>query len=135
MFPPDTLIVVVDDYRTMRRVLTHTLEAHEFTNVKECEDGLKAWVLIEDQARMQKPVGLIISDWNMPVLSGIELLKRVRSNPLTKDTPFLMVTGAAEEMQIAAALELKVDGYIIKPLSSAILMQKIKEIHQRVSSS
>ena len=97
-----------------------------FESIDEAENG-------EDALRKLKggDYGLVVSDWNMPIMEGIELLKRVRSDPHLKDIPFLMVTAEAEKEKVIEAIKAGVDNYIVKPFTGEVLKEKLEKIAQK----
>ncbi len=120
---PNMRILVVDDFSTMRRIVRNILRQLGFNNIVEADDGSTAWeVLNKDQ------VDFIVSDWNMPNMSGIELLRKVRSSEEFADLPFLMVTAEAQQENIIEAVQAKVSNYIVKPFTAETLAQKIDKI-------
>ena len=116
-------IMIVDDFATMRRIVKNILVQLGFKNFVEADDGSVAWELLQ-----KKPVDFIVSDWNMPKMSGIELLKKVRGDDQLKDIPFLMVTAEAQKENIIEAVKAKVTNYIVKPFTPEILGEKIDKI-------
>ncbi len=116
-------ILIVDDMPAMRKLIVEMLEFGGFFKMREAEDGEIAWKLIQEEA-----FDLIIADWNMPGLSGMELLRSVRTHQKTKSIPFLMVTGRCEQAHIDEALYAGVSDYIVKPFDAGSLVQKISEI-------
>ena len=116
-------VLVADDYLNMRRLVISALRKMGYQDVYEAEDGMQALEMLKT-----KRIGLIISDWNMPKLSGFELLRRVRGSKIYKDTPFLMVTGEAEQDAVVKAMSAGVSGYMIKPFSADMLKQKIDQV-------
>jgi two-component system, chemotaxis family, chemotaxis protein CheY len=116
-------VLVVDDFSTMRRIVKNILRQLGFTNIVEADDGTTAVGLLE-----REKVDLIISDWNMPQMTGIELLRHVRSTDEIKDTPFLMVTAEAHQENIIEAVKAKVSNYIVKPFTADTLNEKIEKI-------
>ncbi len=118
-------ILVVDDFQTMRRIVRSVLKDLGFTNIVEADDGLKALEILNDDK-----IDFIISDWNMPEMSGIELLKAVRSSETLKDLPFLMVTAEGKSDQVLEAARNKVNNYVVKPFTPATLQEKIKKIFE-----
>ncbi len=116
-------VLVVDDFSTMRRIIKNTLRQIGFTNIEEAEDGQKAYARL-----IVEKFDFIVSDWNMPNMTGIELLRKVRSTPQTKDIPFLMVTAEAKQENIVEAIKAGVSNYIVKPFNVATLDEKIKKI-------
>ena len=119
----DINILSVDDFSTMRRIVKNLLKQLGYFNVDEAENGEVALELIRE-----KKFDLIISDWNMPVKTGIELLRDVRGDPDLKDIPFLMVTAEAEKENVLEAMEAGVNNYILKPFTAKILEDKMRSI-------
>ncbi|ADU62375.1 MAG: chemotaxis response regulator CheY [Pseudodesulfovibrio sp.] len=116
-------ILVVDDFSTMRKIIKNILRQLGFTNIVEADDGSTAWeVLNKDN------IDFIVSDWNMPTMSGIELLRKVRGSEEYADLPFLMVTAEAQQENIIEAVQAKVSNYIVKPFTPETLGQKIEKI-------
>ena len=116
-------ILLVDDFSTMRRIIKNLLKEIGFTNIDEAEDGSAALTKLKAEK-----FDFVISDWNMPVMTGIELLKAVRGDDAFKDMPFLMVTAEAKQENIVEALKAKVSNYIVKPFTSKTLQEKIDKI-------
>jgi len=116
-------ILIVDDFNTMRRLVRNCLKQLGFENVSEAEDG--AIALTKLQAGEFK---FIISDWNMPNMMGIDLLKAVRADPKLKGTPFLIVTAEAQKENIIEAAKAGVSNYIFKPFTADLLQQKLESI-------
>jgi two-component system chemotaxis response regulator CheY len=116
-------VLVVDDFSTMRRIVKNTLRQIGFTNIEEAEDGQKAY----DRLSVEK-FDFVVSDWNMPNMTGIDLLRKVRATPQIKDIPFLMVTAEAKQENIVEAIKAGVSNYIVKPFTVATLDEKIKKI-------
>jgi len=118
-------VLIVDDFSTMRRIIKNILRQLGFNNIIEADDGTAAWeVLTKDQ------VDFIISDWNMPQMTGIELLRKVRASEEFGDLPFLMVTAEAQQENIIEAVQAKVSNYIVKPFTAETLVQKINKIFE-----
>jgi len=116
-------ILVVDDYKTMIRIVRSLLGQLGFTNIDDALDGVTALDLIK-----KNQYGLILSDWNMQPMTGIELLKIVRAIPDYKDTPFVMVTAEAKTENVVLARQAGVNNYIIKPFTLAVLKQKLSSV-------
>ena len=116
-------ILVVDDYKSMTRIVRSLMEQLGFHNVDEALNGPDALALIQS-----KDYGLVLSDWNMQPMSGFELLKKVRAEPRTKDLPFVMVTAEAKVDNVVAARQAGVNNYIIKPFTLAVLKQKLSTV-------
>jgi len=120
-------ILVVDDFSTMRRIVKNLLRDLGFTNTVEADDGKTALPILEAGG-----IDFLVTDWNMPGMTGIELLKAVRSNPDLVDLPVLMVTAEAKREQIIMAAQAGVNGYVIKPFTAATLKEKIEKIFERI---
>nr|WP_246041689.1 chemotaxis response regulator CheY [Desulfoglaeba alkanexedens] len=116
-------VLVVDDFSTMRRIIRNILRELGFKNILEAENGAAAVTVLKNH-----DVDLIVADWNMPEMTGLELLKWVRGNARTKDLPFLMVTAEAQKENIVEAVKAKVSHYIIKPFTAATLQEKLQKI-------
>lgn len=127
-FDPKMKILIVDDMNTMRKIIKGMLTKLGCVNLSEADDGIPAWEAIQAAQIEGKPFDFIISDWNMPGMTGIDLLKNVRSKPEMKTTPFLMVTAEAEQANIVVAVKAGVTNYIIKPFSPDILKAKLDKV-------
>ena len=119
-------VLVVDDFSTMRRIVKNILRQLGFENILEADDGMSALDVLRSQS-----IDFIISDWNMPRLSGIELLKAVRTSEEWKDLPFLMVTAEGQKENVLEAVKAKVSNYIVKPFTPDTLAEKIKKIFEK----
>jgi two-component system chemotaxis response regulator CheY len=122
-------ILIVDDFSTMRRIIKNLLRELGFNNTVEADDG---------QSALPKLIGggidFLITDWNMPGMNGIELLRAVRADPNLRSIPVLMVTAEAKREQIIEAAQAGVNGYVIKPFTAATLQEKIEKIFERLES-
>lgn len=116
-------VLVVDDYSTMRRIIKNLLTQIGFNTVEEAEDGTKAYEKLR-----QRKFGLVISDWNMEPMSGLELLKLVRADAQLKATPFIMVTAESKTENVIAAKQAGVSNYIVKPFNAETLKTKIASV-------
>lgn len=116
--------LVVDDSITMRRIVANSLKNLGYTQYVEAVDGKDAL----DKLAADETINFVITDWNMPVLSGLELIKSIRSDEKLKDLPVLMVTTRGVKDDIVEALEAKVNNYIIKPFTPQVLKEKIEQI-------
>lgn len=128
MFEPKTRILIIDDMSTMRKVVTKVCKEAGFTDFTEAADGNLAWDAL---LSANPPIGLILSDWNMPNCSGLELLKRVRADHRLKKTPFVLITAEAEKHQIMEAVKAGVDQYVVKPFSKDDLVAKLAAVHKK----
>lgn len=124
----DMKILVVDDFSTMRRIVKNLLKELGFSYFDEADDGATAWPMVQTGK-----YDFIVSDWNMPIMTGLQLLKNVRADEKLKDTPFLLITAEAKRSQILEAAQAGVDGYIVKPFTAATLNEKIEKIFERVA--
>lgn len=122
-------ILVVDDFSTMRRIIRNLLHELGFENTTEADDGNTAIPILES-----KPIDLIVLDWNMPGMPGIELLRWVRNHERLSKLPILMVTAEAKREQIVEAAEAGVNGYVVKPFNAATLKSKLERIFERVEA-
>lgn len=120
-------ILLVDDDAMVRSILTEYLAAMGFKNVRVAKDGDEALKIVQDSA---VPIDLVISDWEMPEVTGLALLKAVRNNPKRAHTPFIMVTSqrSMERFKITQAAQWKVNSYIMKPFRQNILKNKIYDV-------
>jgi two-component system chemotaxis response regulator CheY len=118
-------ILVVDDFATMRRIVKNILKQLGYENILEADDGAGALEVLK-----REKIQFIISDWNMPQMSGIELLKAVRATEEWKDLPFLMVTAEGQKENVIEAVKNKVNNYIVKPFTPETLMEKINKIFE-----
>jgi len=119
----DMRILVVDDFSTMRRIVKNILRQLGFNNVIEADDGTTALTKLQAEK-----VDFVITDWNMPKMSGLELLKAIRSSDTLKDLPVLMVTAEALQENIVAAIKAGVSNYVVKPFDAATISEKIEKI-------
>lgn len=116
-------ILVVDDYKSMTRIVRGMLNDLGFLHVDEATDGPTALSLIRE-----KTYGLVLSDWNMQPMTGLELLKHVRAEDRTRTLPFVMVTAEAKAENVVAARQAGVNNYVIKPFTLAVLKQKLSTV-------
>jgi two-component system chemotaxis response regulator CheY len=119
--------LVVDDFPTMRRIVRSLLKELGFTNVDEAEDGQDAL----NKLRAGK-FEFVVSDWNMPNLDGLEMLKEIRQDDALKDLPVLMVTAEAKKENIIAAAQAGANGYVVKPFTAATLEEKLNKIFDKL---
>ena len=116
-------ILIVDDAATVRSIMKLQLQQMGFEHIHEAPDGSVAWEMLQSEK-----IDLIISDWNMPVMTGYELLRQVRNSASYKNIPFIMVTAEASQSSISMAMKLKVDELILKPFTLEILERKVIEV-------
>lgn len=129
MFDPKTRVLVVDDMLTMRKLVGKVLKELGFTDITEANDGADGWKKISDSSPL---IGLVISDWNMPNSTGLDLLKRVRGDTRFTKLPFLMVTAEAEQHQIVEAIKSGVSNYVVKPFTAQALKDKLEAVHKKM---
>jgi two-component system chemotaxis response regulator CheY len=116
-------ILIVDDFSTMRRIIRNILKQLEFINVEEAEDGSVAFEKLKDA-----DYDLLITDWNMPNMTGLDLLKEIRANEKLKDLKVLLVTAEAEKESIIQAAQAGANEYVVKPFTADVLGKKINKI-------
>lgn len=121
----DTRFLVVDDFSTMRRIVRNLLKELGFLNVQEAEDGVEALAKLRAET-----FDFVVSDWNMPNMTGIELLQAIRTDVKLKHLPVLMVTAEAKKENIIMAAQAGANGYVVKPFTAATLDEKLKKIFQ-----
>ena len=123
-------VLVVDDFSTMRRIVKNLLIELGFTNIDEADDGATALPILQ-----QGGIEFLVTDWNMPKMAGIDLLKAVRADPALAQMPVLMVTAEAQRDQIMEAAQAGVNGYVVKPFTADTLKGKIDKIFERLENS
>nr|WP_036161469.1 chemotaxis response regulator CheY [Marinomonas ushuaiensis] len=123
-------ILIVDDFSTMRRIIKNLLRDLGFTNTVEADDGTTALPILQGGT-----IDFLVTDWNMPGMTGIELLRAVRADEKLKTTPVLMVTAEAKRDQIIAAAQAGVNGYVVKPFTAVALKEKIEKIFERIDAA
>ncbi len=121
-------ILIVDDFSTMRRIIRNLLRDLGFTNTQEADDGNTALPMLKNG-----DFDFVVTDWNMPGMQGIDLLRAIRADDQLKHLPVLMVTAEAKREQIVAAAQAGVNGYIVKPFTAATLKEKLEKIFERIS--
>ena len=122
-------ILVVDDFSTMRRIIKNLLRDLGFTNTQEADDGNTALPMLQNGN-----FDFVITDWNMPGMQGIDLLKAIRADDRLKHLPVLMVTAESKREQIIEAAQAGVNGYVVKPFTAVTLEEKINKIFERVAA-
>jgi two-component system chemotaxis response regulator CheY len=120
-------ILVVDDFSTMRRIIKNLLKDLGFANIQEADDGNTALPMLQ-----QGDFDFVVTDWNMPGMQGIDLLRAIRADTNLKHIPVLMVTAEAKKEQIVAAAQAGVNGYVIKPFTAGTLKEKLAKIFERL---
>ncbi len=135
MFPNDTKFLVVDDFATMRKIIKKVLNELGYTNVEEADDGKNALPMLQSATTSGQPYGFVISDWNMPGMTGIDLLKACKADPNLKSMPFMLVTAESEQKHILEAAKAGVSDYVVKPFNAATLKAKMERVYQRHSAA
>ena len=133
MFPKNTRILVIDDLKTIRTLLTEILNNLGYNDVDEAVDGKDALRQLKQAVENEAPYGLIIADWNMPGMTGLELLEVRNADPHLKNTPFLMVTIESEKEYVLKAVSMGVSDFIVKPFSEKTIENKMKSIWAHLS--
>jgi len=120
-------VLVVDDFSTMRRIIKNLLRDIGFTNIQEADDGSTALPMLQSGE-----FDFVVTDWNMPGMQGIDLLRAIRADSSLSHIPVLMVTAEAKKEQIVMAAQAGVNGYIVKPFTAATLRTKLDKIFERL---
>jgi len=120
-------ILVVDDFSTIRRIIKNLLKDLGFSNIQEADDGSTALPMLQ-----QGDFDFVVTDWNMPGMQGIDLLRAIRADDKLKHLPVLMVTAEAKKEQIVAAAQAGVNRYVVKPFTAATLKEKLDKIFERL---
>ena len=123
MVDPNMKFLVVDDFSTMRRIVRNLLKELGFTNVQEAEDGVDGLNKLRGDT-----FDFVVSDWNMPNMTGIDMLRAIRADPALKHLPVLMVTAEAKRENIIEAAQAGASGYVVKPFTAGTLDEKLKKI-------
>lgn len=131
MFPASTKVLIIDDMKTMRRLVAKALTDLGFQHITEAEDGAKGWEALSANA----DIGLVVSDWNMPNCTGLDLLKRVRSDSRFNKLPFVLVTAESEKAQVIEALKVGASAYVVKPFDAETLKTKLTEAYNRKAAA
>ncbi|NDY95326.1 chemotaxis response regulator CheY [Wenzhouxiangella limi] len=123
-------ILVVDDFSTMRRIVKNVLRELGFNNIKEADDGAPALQILKSSK-----IDFVVTDWNMPGMDGLSLLKAIRADEKLKSIPVLMVTAEAKREQIIEAAQSGVNGYVVKPFTAQTLKVKMEKVFERIEAS
>jgi len=121
-------VLVADDFATMRKIVRNILKQIGFDNIVEAEDGQAAVQVLRSEN-----IGLVVTDWNMPNMNGLELLEKIRSDPKTANLPVLMVTAEGLKDNVVAAVKAGVNNYVVKPFTAEILQEKIEQIFKKLA--
>ncbi len=128
MFPLDTKFLVVDDFATMRKIIKKVLTELGYSHIEESDDGKNALPLLQQAHEQGKPFQFVISDWNMPGMQGIDLLKACKADARLKDLPFMLITAESEQKHILEAAKAGVSDYVVKPFNSTTLKAKMERV-------
>lgn len=128
MFPKDTKFLVVDDFSTMRKIIIKVLNELGYANVEESSDGKHALPLLQAAKNGDSPFGFIISDWSMPGMTGVELLRACKADAHLKHLPFMLITAESEQKHILEASKMGVSDYVVKPFNAATLKAKMEKV-------
>jgi two-component system chemotaxis response regulator CheY len=121
-------VLVADDFATMRKIVRNILKQIGFDNIVEAEDGQAAIQVLKAEN-----IGLVVTDWNMPNMTGLELLQKIRSDPKTANLPVLMVTAEGLKENVVAAVKAGVNNYVVKPFTAEVLQEKIEQIFKKLA--
>ena len=135
MFAPDTKFLIAEDTKTVRALLRDILQNLGYKQILEAEDGDQALKMMKEAAEQNDPFGFIIADWNMPGLTGIELLEVRNTDKRFRDIPFLMVTIESERDYVLKAVAMGVSDFVVKPFSESTIKTKIESIWNRILRS
>lgn len=131
MFPRSAKFLIIDDFATMRKIVEKMLAEMGYANVEEAADGSTALIMLQKAVETEHPFDVVICDWNMPGISGLEVLKACRQNVTLKSVPFIMVTCESEQSNILEAAHLGVSDYAVKPFSSKVFETKIQKVWKK----
>lgn len=131
MFPKETRILIVDDMPAMRQIVKSECRRLGFRNTVEAENGRDAFTLLGTSLDGGQPIGLVLSDWNMPIMTGLALLEAVRQSPEFKHLPFLLITAEGEKRQVLQAIQLGVSNYMVKPFTPAMFSEKVLSVWKK----
>jgi len=120
-------VLVADDFATMRKIVRNILKQIGFDDIVEAEDGQAAMQVLRNEN-----IGLVVTDWNMPNMSGLELLQKIRTNPKTANLPVLMVTAEGLKENVVAAVKAGVNNYVVKPFTAEVLQEKLEQIFKKL---
>ena len=123
-------VLVADDFATMRKIVRNILKQIGFENIVEAEDGNVALQVLKSDK-----IGLVVTDWNMPNLTGLELLQKIRENPATANLPVLMVTAEGLKENVVTAVKAGVNNYVVKPFTAETLQEKLEAIFKKLAGA
>lgn len=128
MFPQSTRILIIDDMPTIRDLVKNHLKAMGYKNLLEAEDGEQGLQILVQQHSIQQPVQMVICDWNMPKMKGLDLLKQIRATSDWQNLPFIMLTSETDRESVTEAVLAGVSQYIVKPFAAKIFEDKLKTV-------
>ncbi len=131
MFAPNTKFLVVDDFGTMRKIIKKILSELGYTNIVEAEDGKAGFNQVLEAEKNGAPFGCVVSDWNMPNMTGLEFLRQCKADPRFKAMPFILVTAESEQAQIIEAAKSGVSDYVIKPFNAVTFKEKLLRTYNK----
>lgn len=134
MFAPETKFLVVDDFATMRKIVKKVLSECGYKNVEEADDGKPAFQMLKEAAGTDAPFEFLISDWNMPGMTGIDLLKACKADPQLQHLPVILVTAESEQSNIVQAAQAGVSDYVVKPFNADTLKGKLQNVWKKESA-
>jgi two-component system chemotaxis response regulator CheY len=135
MFSPETKFLVVDDFATMRKIIKKVLTELGYTKIEEADDGKPALAALVKGLESGEPFNFVISDWNMPGMTGIELLKACRAHSKLAKIPFMLVTAESEQSNIIEAAKAGVSDYIVKPFNAQTLKGKLEKVYAKINAA
>ena len=121
-------VLVADDFATMRKIVRNILKQIGFDDIVEAEDGQAALQILKSEN-----IGLVVTDWNMPNMTGLELLEKIRTDPKTARLPVLMVTAEGLKENVVAAVKAGVNNYVVKPFTAEVLQEKLEQIFKKLA--
>ena len=133
MFATNTKFLVVDDFSTFTKMVLQSLKDLGYQNTFKAQDGSAALKLLKEAVAGGKPFDVVLSDWNMPVLNGLELLQACRKEESLKNVGFLMITSEGDQENVIAAVKAGVNDYIVKPFSKQLLSEKLAAVYKRMN--
>lgn len=121
-------VLVADDFATMRKIVRNILKQIGFDDIVEAEDGQAALQILRSEN-----IGLVVTDWNMPNMSGLELLQKIRNDPKTANLPVMMVTAEGLKENVVTAVKAGVNNYVVKPFTAEVLQEKLEQIFKKLA--
>ncbi|HPI39803.1 MAG TPA: response regulator [Pseudobdellovibrionaceae bacterium] len=131
MYPFDTKFLVADDMSAIRDLVKGHLKSMGFKRIVEADNGELAYKILEDELKNQSPIEFVISDWNMPKMTGLDFLKKVRASSIYGTLPFILLTSESEREQVTEAVLAGVSQYIVKPFTPKMIEDKIKSVWEK----